>query len=101
MATTLYVKAPLRTPVAEIIRNDPERKFLAAKLRTPDYYTNHVRWFDSTRSQVLTAENIDGFMYEWETKSRDIAAKYGQQKVRFGCRGLDAIWCNLVQFDAI
>ena len=81
MAQTLYVKAPLRKSVDDIIRSDVERKYLAVKLRQPEYYTKTVRWYDSTRTQLLTADNIDGFMYDWETRSRDIVAKYGKQKV--------------------
>jgi hypothetical protein len=76
MSTTLYVKSPVRHSVQEIIQGDVERKYLAAKLRTPEFYAGKIRWSDSTRSQVLTADNIDGFMYEWETKSRDIITKY-------------------------
>ena len=79
--STLYVRAPLRQSVGDILRNDVERKYLANKLRTPDFYTNEIRWFDSTRSKRITAENIDSFMYEWETKSQNIVSRYGQQKV--------------------
>jgi len=78
---TLYVKIPVRQTVNDIIRNDVERKFLATRLRDPEYYTNQVRWFDSTRAQNITADNIDGFMYEWEEKARRITNRYGQQKV--------------------
>ena len=73
--STVYVRSPVRRTVDDIIRNDPERTFLSAKLRDPDFYTNSVRWFDGTRTTLLTAENIDGFLYEWESKSRAIRAK--------------------------
>jgi hypothetical protein len=81
MATTLYVKAPVRESVADIVSTDAERRYLEAKMQQPNFYTNVIRWTDSTRKEVITPDNLGTFIYEWKQRSQQLVAKVGTQKV--------------------